>query len=72
MEKMLGKVESKRRPGQQRLRWVDSITDSVDMNLSKLWEILVDRGAWQPGVLQSMEVTKGQTQLNDETTTADS
>ena len=69
---MLGKVESKRRTGQQRLRWLDSITDSVDMNLSKLWEIVVDRGAWQPGVLQSMEVTKRQTQLNDETTTADS
>ena len=51
MEKMLGKVESKRRTGQQRLRWLDSITDSVDMNLSKLWEIVVDRGAWQPGVL---------------------
>ena len=72
MEKMLGKVESKRRTGQQRLRWLDSITDSVDMNLSKLWEIVVDRGAWQPGVLQSTGVTKGQTQLNDRTTTADS
>ena len=51
LEKMLGKVESKRRTGQQRLRWLDSITDSVDMNLSKLWEIVADRGAWQPGIL---------------------
>ena len=48
---MLGKVESKRRTGQQRLGWLDSITDSVDMNLSKLWEIVADRGAWQPGIL---------------------
>ena len=43
---MLGKVESKRRMGQQRLKWLDSITDSVDMNLSKLWEIAKDRGVW--------------------------
>ena len=69
---MLGKVESKRRMGQQRLKWLDSITDSVDMNLSKLWEIAEDRGAWQPGVLQSMGVTKRQTQLNDGPTIADS
>ena len=48
---MLGKVESKRRTGQQRLGWLDSLTDSVDMNLSKLWEIVADRGAWQPGSL---------------------
>ena len=50
MEKMLGKVESKRRTGQQRLRWLDSITDSVDMNLSKLWEIVKDRGVWHAAV----------------------
>ena len=69
---MLGKVESKRRTEQQRLRWLDSITDSVDMNLSKLWETVQDRGAWQTGMLQSMGVTKRQTQLNGGTTTADS
>ena len=53
MEKTLrlGKIEDKRRRGQQRMRWLDSITDSMDMNLSKLQEIVEDRGA---GVLQSM------------------
>ena len=49
---MLGKIDSKRRRGQQRIRWLDSITYSMDMNLSKLWEIVKDRGA---SVLQSME-----------------
>jgi len=43
---MLGKIESKRRRGQQRMRWLDSITDSVEMNLSKLRAILEDRRAW--------------------------
>ena len=43
---MLGKTEGKRRRGQQRMRWFDSITDSLDMNLSKLWEIVKNRGAW--------------------------
>ena len=42
---MLGKIEGKRR-GWQRVRWLDSIADSTDMNLSKLWEIVEDRGAW--------------------------
>ena len=44
---MLGKTEGKRRRGWQRMRWLDSITDSVDMNLSKLWQIVKDRGAWR-------------------------
>ena len=43
---MLGKIEGKRRKGWQRMRWSDSITDSVDMNLSKLGEIVKDRGGW--------------------------
>ena len=44
---MLGKIEGKRRRGQQRMRWLDSITDSTDLNLSKRWEIVKDRGAWR-------------------------
>ena len=47
---MLGKIEGKRRKGQQRMRWLDSITDSTDMNLSKLWEIVRYRGAWRAAV----------------------
>ena len=43
---MLGKIEGKRRRGQQRMRWLDNITDSMNMNLSKLQEIVEDRGAW--------------------------
>ena len=56
---MLGKIEGKkRRSGWQRMRWLDSTTDSVDMNLSKLWELVEDRGAW---LLPSMGVTKSWT-----------
>ena len=63
---LLGKIEGKRRRGWQRLRWLDSITDSVDMNLSKLWEIVNDRGAWHAAV---HGVAKSRTQLRDQATT---
>ena len=43
---MLGKIEGKRRRGWQRIRWLDSITNAIDLNLSKFWEIVKDRGAW--------------------------
>ena len=59
---MLGKTEGKRRRGQQRIIWLDSITDSVDMNLSKLQEIVKDRGAWHATVY---EVAKNWTRFID-------
>ena len=47
---MLGKIEGKRRQGQQRIRWLDGITYSMHMNLNKFWEIVKDRGAWHAAV----------------------